>query len=71
VYFDPEEKRGILFAFRQEECEEKSLELNLPDIGNCTVTDKDSGEKIPVNNKMINIEFERPRCAKAFWIEGE
>ena len=69
MYFDRKTEKGILFAFRQEECEDESLELLLPNVGKLIVCDKDSGETITVDEQKTTLKFEYPRCAKAYWVE--
>jgi alpha-galactosidase len=69
MYFDPDEEKGILFAVRQEECEEDTVELTLPILEACTVTDKDTNLALDIKNRKISVKFENSRCAKAFWVE--
>ena len=69
MYFDPDEKKGVLFAFRMEECDESLLKLALPNVGNLSLTDKDSGEILLANNGKITLSFENPRCAKLYLLE--
>ena len=53
MYFDPDEEKGILFAVRQEECEEDTVELTLPIFEACTVTDKDTNLALDIKNRKI------------------
>lgn len=69
LYFDPEEGRGVLLAFRQELCEESVLAVKLPDIGECELTDQDSGEKIAVSYGEAKIRFSSTRESRLIWLE--
>lgn len=71
AYFDPLKEKGVLFAFRQEECEINSLKVTLPFISekeSVKLIDEDSKEEIIYNN-FLDIKFASKREAKLFWIE--
>ena len=68
-YFDAESEKGILFVFRQEECEESEISIifNFTDGREITLTDKDSGEKIVSENCGLNLTLPEKRCAKLYF----
>jgi len=76
-FFDPEEDKGILLAFRQEGCKESVLPITLPyavESKLFTITDEDSGEEIRITGeqmleKGITLTFENPRSARLLWVE--
>lgn len=68
AYFDENEQRGVLFAFRQENCEPSTLNLRLP-WEKATLTDKDTGEVIAVNDHSVSLTIPTKRCAKIYFIE--
>lgn len=69
MYFDPEEEKGVLFAFRQEECDEGELSLFLPLEGKWTLADEDTGEKISDMNGKIVLQMPEKRTARLLWVE--
>ncbi len=77
AFYDPDEKAGVLLAFRQEKCDEETLTLSLPFAGDfCTVslTDEDSGEVTTLEGltakKGFELTFNSRREARLLWIKG-
>lgn len=78
-YFDPDAKKGVLLAFRQESCIEENLALTLPYVGageSITLTDEDSGEIISVSGAVMKaagftLTFDQPRTARVLWVSIE
>ncbi|MBQ3169332.1 MAG: alpha-galactosidase, partial [Clostridia bacterium] len=69
-YFDPEEEKGVLFAFRQEECNEDALKISLPFAkGLWKMTDEDTGDVIPAPEGEAEILLLEKRTAKLMWVE--
>ena len=68
LYFDPEEEKGVLLAFCQEDCGERELTLDLPFGGKFLFTDEDSGEKITAENSLT-LSFTHSREARLLWVE--
>ncbi len=71
AYFDPETDKGVLLAFRQEECVRDTLTLRLPFIGadeTYRLTDEDTKETIETKG-MTELVFGAPRTARLLWIE--
>ena len=68
LYFDPEEEKGVLLAFCQEECEGRELTLDLPLEGEYLFTDEDSGDSFTAE-KSFTIHFDQSREARLLWIE--
>ncbi|MBE5791569.1 MAG: hypothetical protein E7322_05350 [Clostridiales bacterium] len=69
-YFDPETEKGVLFAFRQEECEEDSLCVSLPFAeGQWTLTDEDTGETIVIADKTARLSLPEKRMARLLWMK--
>ncbi|MBQ4158719.1 MAG: alpha-galactosidase [Clostridia bacterium] len=69
-YFDPEEEKGVLFAFRQEECEEDTVKISLPFAkGLWKMTDEDTGDVIPAPEGEAEILLLEKRTAKLMWVE--
>ena len=69
--FDPEEEEGVLLAFRQEDCAEDAVTLNLPFAGEgsgWTLTDDDSGEVLSLGEAEARegfvLRFSHPREAR-------
>ncbi len=72
-YYDPEQERGVLFAFRQEHCERNECTVKLPfaeNNDNYTMTDEDTGSSSIVCGE-IKLSFDSPRSAKLLWIKKE
>ena len=71
-YFDPDTKKGVLLAFRQEECAEDALSLSLPFVGEgetCALTDEDTGETFTVGpREVFTLRFGAPRTARLLWL---
>ncbi|MBQ6716773.1 MAG: hypothetical protein IJN21_09665, partial [Clostridia bacterium] len=69
-YFDPETEKGVLFAFRQEECEEDALCVSLPFAeGQWTLTDEDTGETIVIADKTARLSLPEKRMARLLWMK--
>ena len=74
-YFDPDTKKGVLLAFRQEECSQKHLSITLPYVNEgetLHLTDEDTGECMSVSaghELGFSLHFPEPRTAKLYWIE--
>jgi len=76
AFFNPEEGKGVLFLFRQEECKESDISVTLPFVTEgikCTLTDEDSGEKLTFDGKEmaengINFTMDEPRSSRLLWI---
>ena len=68
TYFDPEEEKGVLLAFCQEDCGERELTLDLPLEGEYLFTDEDSGDSFTAE-KSFTIHFDQSREARFLWIE--
>ncbi len=72
AYYDPDTKKGVLFAFRREECENDTLSLELPfmkDGVSCTFTDEDDGNVFTCTEPALSITFDGPRTSKEFFFE--
>lgn len=70
-YFDPETEKGVLLAFCQEKCQNRTLNIRLPfvpDGAKCQLTDEDSGIVFAAN-KDVTLTFENAREAKLIWVE--
>lgn len=75
-YFDAEEQKGLILAFRQEECTERTCTVTLPYVKPgmvCTVTDEDSGEQIHITGEEmqkngLTLAFAEPRTARLLWV---
>ncbi|MBQ8408184.1 MAG: alpha-galactosidase [Clostridia bacterium] len=70
-YYDGEEEKGALLAFRQENCGRDTLKVALPfakDGAAYKLTDADSGEETVVKGRATLI-LPHPRCARLLWIE--
>ena len=80
-FFDPETGKGILLAFRQEDCAESVLSLTLPyaamnDGKVCCLVDEDTGETLRISGKEMTekgfvLSFDAPRTAKLLWVTLE
>lgn len=69
-YFDPETEKGVMLAFRQEECEEDSLCVSLPFAeGQWTLTDEDTGETIVIADKTARLSLPEKRMARLLWMK--
>ena len=69
AYFDPETEKGVLLAFRQENCADSSLTLDLSFAGRkITLTDEDTKEEYETDGSLT-LQFDQPRTAKLLWIE--
>ena len=72
MYYDNEENTGVLYAFRQEECEENTLEITIPSLvsdKNLILTDRDTNEELVTKDNALTITFPSKRCAKLFMIK--
>ena len=67
-FMDPETEKGVLLAFRQERCEEKTLSLHIPFADVLTLINEDNGEQKVIMDGTLAISFENTREAKLFWI---
>jgi len=70
-YYDPDAEKGVLLAFRQEQCVRDSLKISLPfaEKGDKFIfTNKDNGEKFESEGKAT-LNFEHKREAQFYWIE--
>ena len=69
-FFDPEEEKGVLLAFRQEACVPDVLKLALPfaEGRRFTLTDEYSGEVFSVTDR-IELRFSDVRESKLLWIK--
>ena len=80
-FFDPEEEKGILLAFRQERCAESVLSLTLPYAAEqpervCRLVDADTGETRRITGTEMaetgfTLTFDAPRTAKLLWVTLE
>lgn len=76
-FYDPDEKKGALQAFRQEKCTEDTVCLSLPfveDGETVTLTDEDTGEAVSFTGEDMRREgftltFAQPRTARILWVE--
>ncbi len=69
-YFDPEAQKGVLLAFRQENCVRDNITVKLPFISkdeNYTLTDADTNEVIKSDGEVY-IEIDEPRKARVIFI---
>lgn len=70
TFYDPDTKRGILFAFCQENCPERELSVTLPFMAeneNCTLIDEDTKEDFVTTDGNLNIKFTKARQARLFF----
>ena len=65
-YFDEENKKGVILAFRQEECVDNTVELTLPsiDFKEYVLIDRDNKQEIEVVDGKIKLIFDNPRTSK-------
>lgn len=71
-FIDPEMSKGVLFAFRQENCKNTQLKLILPfvkDEEEYVLTDEDTAEKIVVRGGEVVLKMKEARMARLLWIE--
>ncbi|MBQ3869470.1 MAG: alpha-galactosidase [Clostridia bacterium] len=69
AYYDPEAEKGVLLAFRQENCADTSLTVNLPFADRkYTLTDEDTKEEYKTDGSLT-LRFDQPRTAKLLWIK--
>ena len=70
MYFDPETEKGVLFAFRQEECNADTLDLTLPfKDSSWLLTDEDTGETLTAADGSITLSLPEKRTAKLYWMK--
>ncbi len=72
MYYDNEEKTGVLYAFRQEDCEEDPLDITIPSLvsdKNLILTDRDTKDEFITVNNALSIKFPTKRCAKLFMLK--
>ncbi len=72
AYYDPDTKKGVLFAFRQEDCESDKLEIVLPFMKDgklCELTDENTGATITCTEPELSLTFDKPRMSKEFFFE--
>ncbi len=69
-WFDPEEEKGVLLAFRQEDCRQDTLEIRLPFVqdGRYQLTDEDTKARFFTQGDVA-LQFAAPRTARLMWIE--
>ena len=72
TYYDPETKKGVLFAFCQENCPERELSVKLPFVKeseSCVLVDEDTKEEVASADGKIDIKFSEAREAKLYFYE--
>lgn len=70
-YYDREAEKGVILAFRQENCGRELLNVTLPFAeadAKYKLTDADTGIETTICEKL-SLEFPRPRSARLLWIE--
>jgi hypothetical protein len=70
-YFDPEKEDGVIFAFRQENCERENLHISLPFVDSgyrYIITDEDSYDERATDG-TVTLHFDAPRTAKLLWVK--
>ncbi len=69
-FFDPENEKGVLLAFRQENCVRDTLKIRLPFVKgeDYLLTDEDAG-KVIVTQGDAELHFAAPRTARLLWID--
>jgi len=69
TYFDPETEKGILFVFRQEQCESCDivLKFNFTEGKELSLTDKDTKEELTSENAGITLTLPEKRMAKLYF----
>ncbi len=71
AFVDDDEKRGVMLAFRMEDCEEDTLTVKLPFAdGTWKLTDEDTGEMWTTEGTMT-LTFAQKRSARLIWVEKE
>ena len=71
-FYDSQRKKGILLAFRQEECNESVLSVKLPfvnDTEECILMDEDTMKSIKCTGEEFQIMFDKPRMSKLYFYE--
>ena len=69
AYYDPDTETGVLLAFRQENCPDSLLTLDLSFADRkYTLTDEDTKEEYETDGSLT-LQFDKPRTAKLLWIE--
>lgn len=71
AYVDDSEKRGIILAFRQEDCEDDTLNVKLPFADKITFTDEDTGETWTSENGDTSFKMNEKRTARLIWVDFE
>ncbi len=73
TYFNSETEKGVLFVFRQEECEDSEITLTFgfTDSRELNLTDKDTGEKLCTENCKLKLTLPTKRCAKLYFYDLE
>lgn len=69
TYFDPKTEKGVLFVFRQEECEDSELMLKLgfTEGKKLSLYDKDSGEEFITTASSFSVTMPEKRSARLFF----
>lgn len=70
-YYDPDEEKGVILAFRQESCVRGTLQVRLPfaqENDRFVLTDEDSGEERIVGD-TFSLDFSRVRTARLLWVK--
>ena len=69
-YFDSERNEGVILAFRQEECRESTLTVNMPFLNGemYTIVDKDTGKSFETSGRA-EFRFDAPRTSKLLWVK--
>lgn len=70
-YFDPETEKGVVLAFREQECSKDYYALSLPFAKageKYRLKDEDSGEEIIVDG-VTELHFPEPRTSRLLWLE--
>ncbi|MBR5308739.1 MAG: alpha-galactosidase [Clostridia bacterium] len=69
TYFDAEAENGILFVFRQEECEDSDIALDFAfsEGKELVLCDKDTTEEYETENGRITLTLPEKRCAKLYF----
>ena len=70
AYVDPETEEGVLLAFRQEDCPDSELTLELPWLAaEALLINEDTQEQCTVTpGDRLNLTFDDPRTARLLWI---
>ncbi|MBO5370244.1 MAG: hypothetical protein J6B23_06170, partial [Clostridia bacterium] len=67
TYFDPETECGVLFVFRQEECETDKIEIELPFDTSAMLTDVDTQKQFIAENGIFTACLDKKRTAKLYF----